>query len=91
MSDTFELQSTCKANNVIPVYKYKSRNTGLTVVIAQVEGPLVNGYFCLGKLHELLGWPLAVVAWLHVTWWMHRPVLPVAVLQSRHTPAPGTG
>ena len=37
-----------KANDVIPIYKYKSQKTGLTVAIAQVEGPLVNGYFCLG-------------------------------------------
>ena len=40
---------TGKSNGVIPVYKYRSKKTGLTVVIAQVEGPLVNGYFCLGS------------------------------------------
>ncbi len=46
----FKLLYSGKANNVIPVYKYGSKKTGLTVVIAQVEGPLVNGYFCLGKI-----------------------------------------
>ncbi len=45
----FNLLYSGKANNVIPVYKYASKKTGLTVVIAQVEGPLVNGYFCLGE------------------------------------------
>ncbi len=38
-----------KANDTIPVYKYRSEKTGLTVAIAQVEGPLVNGFFCLGQ------------------------------------------
>jgi Zn-dependent M16 (insulinase) family peptidase len=31
---------------VLPVYKYKSKRTGLTVVISQAESPIVNGYFC---------------------------------------------
>ena len=46
-SSEYELITSCKANGGIPVYRYKSK-TGMTVVIAQVEGPLVNGYFCLG-------------------------------------------
>ncbi len=29
--------------------KYTSDRTGLIVYLAQVEGPLVNGYLCLGK------------------------------------------
>lgn len=37
------------ANGRIPVNKYKSELTGLTVVIGEVEGPLVNGFFTLGK------------------------------------------
>ena len=47
--ENFELLFEGKANNVIPVYKYKSKNTGLQVVIAQVGGPVVNGFFCLGE------------------------------------------
>ncbi len=41
----------CKLNllDLIPVVKYKSSRTGLTVCIANVDGPLVNGYFVLGK------------------------------------------
>ena len=42
----------CKLNllDLIPVEKYRSTLTGLTVCVANVEGPLVNGYFCLGKI-----------------------------------------
>ena len=36
-------------NDLIPVTKYQSERTGLRVVVADVEGPLVNGYFCLGE------------------------------------------
>jgi hypothetical protein len=49
-NENFELICSLKANDLIPVHKYKSNVTGLTVVIAEVEGPIVNGYFCLGKL-----------------------------------------
>lgn len=41
--------TTVLANDTIPVHKYKSERTGLTVVIGEVEGPIVNGYFALGK------------------------------------------
>ncbi|ERL93539.1 uncharacterized protein C05D11.1 [Dendroctonus ponderosae] len=43
----FELCYSLKAFNKIPVSEYVSKETGLTVCIAQVEGPVVNGYFCL--------------------------------------------
>lgn len=46
----FELLYSLKAYEKIPVYEFKSKQTGLTVVIAEVEGPVVNGYFCLGML-----------------------------------------
>ena len=36
-------------NEVIPIIKYKSKKTGITVFISEVEGPLVNGYFALGN------------------------------------------
>lgn len=45
----FELVYNLLFNNSIPVRLYKSLNTGLTVSIAQIKGPLVNGYLCLGK------------------------------------------
>lgn len=41
--------TTVLANDTIPVHKYKSERTGLTVVIGEVKGPIVNGYFALGK------------------------------------------
>lgn len=41
--------ATVYANGRIPVHKYKSESTGLHVVIGEVEGPLVNGFFSLGK------------------------------------------
>lgn len=40
--------ATVYANGRIPVHKYKSEATGLTVAIGEVEGPLVNGFFTLG-------------------------------------------
>ena len=33
-------------SDVLPVYKYKSKRTGLTVVISKAASPIVNGYFC---------------------------------------------
>ena len=45
----FELICSYKSNDSIFVHKYKSLNTGITVFIADVDGPLVCGYFCLGK------------------------------------------
>lgn len=43
----FELCYPLKAFNKIPVSEYISKKTGLTVCIAEVDGPVVNGYFCL--------------------------------------------
>ncbi|XP_050092688.1 uncharacterized protein C05D11.1-like isoform X2 [Anopheles aquasalis] len=43
----FQCLVAAKANEVIQVHKYRSDLTGLTVVIAEVEGPVVNGYFSL--------------------------------------------
>lgn len=47
VSGSFELVHCVKAFNRIPVYEFKSKHTGLTVVIAEVDGPVVNGFFCL--------------------------------------------
>lgn len=41
--------SRCVVSGV-EVRKLRSTRTGVTVCLAQVEGPLVNGYFCLGDL-----------------------------------------
>ncbi|CAH0557668.1 unnamed protein product [Brassicogethes aeneus] len=43
----FQLLHSLNAYNKIPVSEYISKKTGLTVVIAEVDGPVVNGYFCL--------------------------------------------
>lgn len=50
----FKLICSTKASDVVPVNKYVSEKTGLTVIIAETEGPLVNGFFCLGKTVYLL-------------------------------------
>ncbi|XP_050076146.1 uncharacterized protein C05D11.1-like [Anopheles maculipalpis] len=49
---------TVKANEVIPVHKYRSDRTGLTVIVGEVEGPVVNGYFTLAtEAHDDDGLP----------------------------------
>ena len=54
----FSQVSSIKANNKIPVEKWKSEQTGLTVTVAQVDGPVVNGYFCLAtEAHDDDGLP----------------------------------
>ncbi|XP_023020385.2 uncharacterized protein C05D11.1 isoform X1 [Leptinotarsa decemlineata] len=45
--ENFELLYALQAYGRIPVSEYISKKTGLTVVIAEIEGPVVNGYFCL--------------------------------------------
>uniref|UniRef100_A0A182Q9C8 Peptidase M16C associated domain-containing protein n=1 Tax=Anopheles farauti TaxID=69004 RepID=A0A182Q9C8_9DIPT len=54
----FEHIITVKANEVIPVHKYRSKRTGLTVIVGEVEGPVVNGYFTLAtEAHDDDGLP----------------------------------
>lgn len=54
----FELICSIKAVDTIPVHIYKSANTGITVCIADVDGPVVSGYFCLGtEAHDDDGLP----------------------------------
>lgn len=43
------LLCSTRVNGTIPVHKYVSDKTGLKIVLAQVEGPLVYGYFMLGE------------------------------------------
>lgn len=42
-----------RANDVYQVIKYRSKSTGLEVVHAAIEGPIVNGYIVLGKTLSL--------------------------------------
>lgn len=46
-TQNWQLQSRLNLGGVLPVYKYKSLRTGLTVVLAQADSPIVNAYFCL--------------------------------------------
>ena len=39
--------SSFRLSDGLPIIKYKSSKTGLTVVLAKAESPIVNGYFCL--------------------------------------------
>ncbi|XP_076165963.1 uncharacterized protein C05D11.1 isoform X2 [Ptiloglossa arizonensis] len=43
----FALEHSVKVDDTIPVHVYKSTNTGITVCIAEVDGPVVCGYFGL--------------------------------------------
>jgi Zn-dependent M16 (insulinase) family peptidase len=54
----YELLFTTKVNGVIPVHKYKSKKSALKVIIAEVDGPVVNGYFVLAtEAHDDDGLP----------------------------------
>lgn len=55
---SFKLVASVQANEKIPVNQYKSELTGLTVILAEVEGPVVNGYFALAtEAHDDDGLP----------------------------------
>lgn len=49
----FELLCQLNLVDLIPIEKYRSLRTGLTVCVANVQGPLVNGYFCIGRKKKL--------------------------------------
>jgi len=52
------LVSSAIVSDMIPIKKYRSKVTGITVCIANVGGPLVNGYFCLAtEAHDDDGLP----------------------------------
>ncbi|XP_043257873.1 uncharacterized protein C05D11.1-like [Colletes gigas] len=54
----FELTHSVKANDTVPIHVYKSINTGITVCIADVDGPVVCGYFGLAtEAHDDDGLP----------------------------------
>ena len=46
-SADWTLVQNLTVNGVLPLLKYQSKRTGLTVILAQGESPIVNGYFCL--------------------------------------------
>ena len=48
MAEAFELLASCNIGGVL-AEKYRSLRSGIVVCLAHVEGPLVNGFFCLGK------------------------------------------
>lgn len=57
-SPAYELLYSTKVNGAVPVHKYKSKKTALRVVIAEVDGPVVNGYFVLAtEAHDDDGLP----------------------------------
>lgn len=49
MEQHFEKLCHVELSNGVPVEKFRSHSTGLHVILAKVEGPLVSGYFTLGK------------------------------------------
>jgi Zn-dependent M16 (insulinase) family peptidase len=50
--------STFNLSSTIPVTKFRSSLTGLTVVLAKSESPIVNGYLCLAtEAHDNDGLP----------------------------------
>lgn len=54
-SQAFRLISKTKANDLINVMKFLSKRTGMQVTIADVEGPVVDGYFCVGRRMNACG------------------------------------
>ena len=49
--DGFVRVAGCEVAGVT-IQKFKSTRTGLVVCLAQVEGPTVQGFFCLGEYAE---------------------------------------
>ena len=43
----WELVTNLTIEDTLPVYKFKSKRTGMTIALATAESPIVNGYFCL--------------------------------------------
>lgn len=47
--ENFSQEHSINAYDKIPVKFFTSKRTGLTVVLASTEGPIVSGFFCVGK------------------------------------------
>ena len=43
----WELITNLTIEDTLPVYKFRSKRTGMTIALAAAESPIVNGYFCL--------------------------------------------
>ena len=43
----WELVTNVTIEDTLPVYKFRSKRTGMIIVMAEAESPIVNGYFCL--------------------------------------------
>ena len=43
----WELVTNLTIEDTLPVYKFRSKRTGMTIALATAESPIVNGYFCL--------------------------------------------
>ena len=43
----WELLTNITIDDTLPLYKFRSKRTGMTIVLAPGESPIVNGYFCL--------------------------------------------
>ena len=46
-SEHWELVTRLNVGDFIPLYKYRSKRTGMTIALAAAESPIVNGFFCL--------------------------------------------
>ena len=58
MSSNFERLTSLVLDPGINIEKYRSTRTGLTVCVADVPGPIVNGFFCLAtEAHDDDGLP----------------------------------
>lgn len=58
MQPDYEEVYSTTVNGIIPIRKYQSKRTGLRIVIAEVDGPVVSGFFCLAtEAHDDDGLP----------------------------------
>ena len=46
-AQNWELMADLNVGGSLPLVKYRSKRTGLTVTLDKVESPLVTGHFCL--------------------------------------------
>ncbi|KAK7070200.1 hypothetical protein SK128_011894, partial [Halocaridina rubra] len=58
LSSNYEMLCELKASGTVPVRKYRSKRTGMRIVIGNVEGPMVNGFLTLAtEAHDDDGLP----------------------------------
>lgn len=50
----FKHISSVLSNDRFPVHKYKSETTGLTIVIGEVNGPIINGNIVVRKFSSTI-------------------------------------